>query len=105
MTDPRAKEIVDGLGDAAGSKADQQASQQIVSALRTHRDSVSGVAAIPLKDEQLSSKIMASARTRSQELQKSASTSSTAERPVPVWLVLAWLAALAAFVLLWWKLG
>ncbi|MEK7413153.1 MAG: hypothetical protein AAB263_07535 [Planctomycetota bacterium] len=105
MTDQRAKEIVDGLGDAGGSEADQQASRQIVSALRTHRDSVSGVAAVPLKDEQLSSKIMASAKTRSQELQKSAAPSATAERPVPMWLILAWVAALAAFIVLWWKFG
>ena len=104
MTDQRAKDIVDGLGEAAGNDADRQASQQIVSALRTHRDSVSGISSIPLDDPQLSSKVMADARSRSQEIRE-ASAAKPVERPIPLWLWLAWLLAIAAFAVAWWKLS
>jgi hypothetical protein len=100
VSDPRAKEIVDGLAEAAPSDADRRASQVMVDALRAHRDSASGIAAVPQHDEQLSSKLMAEARSRSQEI-RDASARRT-EHPVPWWLWLAWLGAIGLFAAGWW---
>ncbi len=100
MSDPRAKEIVDGLGDAAPGEADRHASQVMVDALRAHRGRLAGEAAIPEHDRVLSSKIMAEARTRSQEIRQVASA-RPADRPIPWWLWLAWLAAAGGLVFLW----
>lgn len=100
MSDQRAKEIVDGLGDAAAGDADRDASQVMVDALRAHRGRVSGAAAVPEHDQQLSSKIMAEARTRSQEIRQAAAA-KPADRPIPWWLWLAWLAAAGGLAFLW----
>lgn len=105
MSDQRTKDIIDGMGDAGGSEADRQASAHMVSALRAHRDQVSGIASIPLQDEHMSSALLASARSRSQELRKAATKASASERPIPLWLVLAWLAALIGFIILWSRAG
>jgi hypothetical protein len=68
-------------------------------ALRAHRDKASGSASVPLHDEQLSSKLMAEARSRSQEIRDA--SSKRVDKPVPWWLWLAWLAAIALFVAGW----
>jgi hypothetical protein len=99
VNDPRAKEIVDGLAEAAPSDADRRASQVMVDALRAHRDHASGSAAVPLQDPQLSSKIMAEARSRSQEIRDA--SSKRVDKPVPWWLWLAWLGAIGLFVAGW----
>ncbi|MBN8524975.1 MAG: hypothetical protein J0M02_06555 [Planctomycetes bacterium] len=99
MTDPRSKEIVDGLAEAAPTEADRRASQVMVDALRAHREQASGSAAVPLSDPQLSSKVMAEARSRSQEIRDAAA--QRREQPVPWWLWLAWLAAIGLFAAGW----
>ena len=103
MTDPRAKEIVDGLAEAAPTDADRRASQIVVDALRAHRDHASGAAAVPQHDPQLSSKIMAEARSRSQEIRDAAV--KRVDKPVPWWLWLAWLGAIILFAAGWWWLA
>lgn len=99
MTDPRSKEIVDGLAEAAPTEADRRASQVMVDALRAHREHASGAAGVPLTDAQLSSKIMAEARSRSQEIRDAAG--ARREQPVPWWLWLAWIGAVALFAAGW----
>lgn len=103
MSDPRSKEIVEGLGDAAADEADRNASQVMVDALRAHRSQLSGAAAVPEHDRQLSSKIMAEAQTRSQQIRQAA-TAKPHDRPIPWWLWLAWLAAAGVLVFLWFRL-
>lgn len=100
MSDQRAKEIVDGLAEAAPGEADRHASQVMVDALRQHRGRVSGAAAVPEHDRTLSSKIMAEARSRSQEIRQAA-TPKPHDRPIPWWLWLAWIAAAGLLVFLW----
>lgn len=102
MTDPRSKEIIDGLGDAATGDVDRQTSQAVVDVLRAHRGAVSGSAAVPEVDPVLSSRVMAEARTRSQEIRLSATSGpARVDRPIPWWLWLAWIVAIAAFVAMW----
>jgi hypothetical protein len=99
VSDPRSKEIVDGLAEAAANDADRHASQVMVDALRAHREHASGAAAVPLHDPQLSSQIMAEARSRSQEIRDA--SSKRVDKPVPWWLWLAWLGAIGLFVAGW----
>ena len=101
MSDARSQQIVDGLGDAALGEVDRQASRAVVDVLRAHRATASGAAAVPAVDPALSSKVMAEARTRSQEIRLAGRAPARADRPIPWWLWLAWIAALAAFVVLW----
>ena len=104
VSDQRAKDIVTGLGDAAPSEADRHASQVMVDALRTHRAAASGAAAVPENDAKLSSQLMAEARTRSQEI-RAAAQRPDAGRPIPGWLWLAWLAAIALLAAGWYWLA
>jgi len=93
-------DLTAGLGE---TPADRKASQIMVEALRAHRDSASGAAAVPLEDAQLSSKIMAEARSRSQEIRDA--SAKRVEKPIPWWLWLAWLAAIGLFVAGWFWLS
>lgn len=97
MSDPRSKEIVDGLD--APSEADRNASRVMVDALRAHRESASGAAAVPAQDQKLSAAIMAEARSRSQEIREA--TTRRSDKPIPWWLWLAWLAAIGLFAAGW----
>ncbi len=90
------QDLTAGLGE---TPEDRKASQIMVEALRTHRDTASGAAAVPLQDPLLSSKIMAEARSRSQEIRDA--TAKRVEKPIPWWLWLAWLAAIGLFVAGW----
>jgi hypothetical protein len=89
----------DLTADLGETPADRKASQIMVEALRAHRDKASGLAAVPLTDPQLSSKIMAEARSRSQEIRNAAA--KRVEKPIPWWLWLAWIAAIALFAAGW----
>jgi len=89
----------DLTADLGETPADRQASQVMVEALRAHRDTASGLAAVPQDDPQLSSKIMAEARSRSQEIRHAAA--KRVERPIPWWLWLAWIAAIGLFAAGW----
>lgn len=100
MPEQRSHDLVAGLGE---TPADRKASQIMVDALRAHRDAASGAAGVPEQDAQLSSKIMAEARSRSQEIREAAAR--RVERPIPWWLWLAWLAAIALFAAGWFWLG
>jgi len=89
-------DLTAGLGE---TPADRKASQIMVDALRAHRSTASGAAGVPIEDPHLSSKIMAEARSRSQEIK--AGAAKRIERPIPWWLWLAWLAAIGLFVAGW----
>ena len=89
----------DLTADLGETPAERKASQIMVEALRAHRDKASGLAAVPPTDPQLSSKIMAEARSRSQEIRNAAA--KRVEKPIPWWLWLAWIAAIALFAAGW----
>jgi len=99
VTETRSREIVDGLAEAAPTEADRKDSQIMVDALRAHRDSASGTAAVPLSDPKLDAQVLGEARTRSQEIRQAAA--KRVERPIPWWLWLAWIAAIALFIAGW----
>lgn len=96
MPDQTTRDIAEGLGE---TESDRRDSRILVEALRTHRDVASGAAAVPEQDAQLSSRIMAEARSRSQEIREAAAR--RVERPIPWWLWLAWLAAIGLFAAAW----
>lgn len=97
---PDSQQITEGLGE---TPADRKASQVMVDALRAHKERASGLSAVPLDDPQLSSQIMAEARTRSQEIRSAAARRD--DKPIPWWLWLAWLAAIALFAAGWFWLA
>jgi hypothetical protein len=103
VSDPRTSEIVAGLADAAPTEADREASRVMVHALRAHKDRVGGIAHVPETDPQLSSKILNEAQQRSRQIISQRQT--PVERPIPWWLWLAWIAAIAGVALAWWKLA
>ena len=96
MPEQSSHDLTAGLGETA---ADRKASQIMVDALRAHRETASGSASVPLDDQQLSSKLMAEARSRSQEIRDA--SAKRVEKPIPWWLWLAWLAAIALFAAGW----
>ena len=90
------QDLTAGLGE---TDADRKASRIMVDALRAHRDTASGAAGVPLEDAQLSSKLMAEARSRSQEIRNA--SAKRVDRPIPWWLWLAWIAAIGLFAAGW----
>ena len=100
VSEPQPNDITAGLGD---TPADRKASQIMIDALRTHRAAASGAAGVPDQDPQLSSKIMAEARSRSQEIR--AGAAKREDRPIPWWLWLAWIGAVALFAAAWYYLA
>lgn len=90
-------------GDA--TEVDKRDSQLIYEALRRHKDALAGEAQLPSEDRVLSERILAQARTRSAEI-RDASRSATSRqlgtgRPLPLWLILAWVAVTVGLVLAW----
>jgi len=97
--------IAEGADADGASEADQRDSQLIYEALRRHKDALAGEAQIPGDDRVLSERILAQARTRSAEI-RGASRPSTSRhpgtgRPLPLWLIVAWIVVTAGLVLAW----
>lgn len=94
--------------------ADARASAAILAALRQRRASLGGEAGSPVDDGRLSERILSEARVRSARIAGSAVGAGPSDRsarvaapgrPIPWWLWLAWLAALAGAALAWWLLA
>ncbi len=81
---------------------ERQSSKVLYEALKGRRDDVGGASRLPADDRQLSETILAEARKRSAQIsagtRRSTQVLATPARPIPGWLILAWLAAIAAVV-------
>jgi len=84
----------------AADDAERSDSKVIYDALRSRQDELGGARAIPAEDQSLSERIHQEAVRRSEELraskvQKHASSRLpfSEEQPLPVWLIIAWVAA------------
>jgi hypothetical protein len=87
----------------ARNDAERHESRVLFDALERRRSEVGGVAQIPARDEKLSEKILTEAKKRSVQITASRQASvsqalQTPSQPIPWWLWLAWLVAIAAVV-------
>ena len=87
----------------AKDEAERRESRVLYEALRTRKDQIGAVNQIPAKDEKLSEQILSEARSRSAEISAARHRSGSqavevASKPIPWWLWLAWLVAIAAVI-------
>jgi hypothetical protein len=87
----------------AKDDAERRESRVLYEALRTRKDQIGAVTQIPAKDEKLSEQILAEARSRSAEISAARHRSGSqaveaASKPIPWWLWLAWLLAIAGVI-------
>jgi hypothetical protein len=97
-------ELLKVVDSEAKDEAERRESRVLYEALRTRRDQIGAVNQIPARDEKLSEQILNQARSRSAEIsaarQRSASQAiEAASKPIPWWLWLAWLVAIAGVIL------
>ncbi len=83
--------------------AERRESRVLVDALRSRRDQLDGASQIPARDPKLSEQILGEARKRSAQISASRQASisqalNAAAKPIPWWLWLAWILAVAAVV-------
>ncbi len=96
----------DGLDQAmaGASPAEQRDTRVLLDALAERRARVGGAADLPA-DPALSERILAEARTRSAQIsgagQHTTGRFAPKAQPIPWWLWLAWLAAIAGAVVAW----
>lgn len=96
---------LDPQSGPAGGDPDARASEAILGALRARSASLGGAAGSPADDGRLSERILSEARARSARIAGGAQGGpAPAGRPIPWWLWLGWLVALAAAALAWWRL-
>ena len=97
--------IAEGSADAK----EQQDSQVLYDALRRHRDTLAGAAKVSFQDPALSERILSEARNRSAEIRAAQRPPGARPglhgRPLPKWLLLAWVVAIVAFLAAWYLLG
>ena len=94
----------------AKDDAERRESRVLVDALRTRRDQLDGASQIPAKDAKLSEQILGEARKRSAQISASRQASISQalhppSKPIPWWLWLAWILAIAAVVVAFSFLG
>jgi hypothetical protein len=103
------RETRQAIDEGASNESERRDSQVLYDALRRHRDDLGGAAGLgdasgPITGP-LSERILSEAKSRSAEIRaarRNPSTRSLAPgRAVPWWLILAWIAAVAAFVGVW----
>ena len=87
----------------AKDDAERRESRVLVDALRTRRDQIDGASQIPAKDVKLSEQILGEARKRSAQISASRQASisqalTPPAKPIPWWLWLAWILAIAGVV-------
>jgi hypothetical protein len=102
MPDP-GEELLKVVDREAKDEAERRESRVLYEALRTRKDQIGAVTHIPARDEKLSEQILNQARSRSAEIsatrQRSGSQAvEAASKPIPWWLYLAWLVAIAGVV-------
>ena len=87
----------------AKDDAERHESRVLVDALRNRRDQIDGASQIPAKDAKLSEQILGEARKRSAQISASRQASisqalTPPAKPIPWWLWLAWILAIAGVV-------
>lgn len=90
--------------------AERRESRVLVDALRNRREQIDGASQIPAKDAKLSEQILGEARKRSAQISASRQASisqalNPPSRPIPWWLWLAWILAIAGVVVAFMYLG
>ncbi len=91
------------ITEGAADDCERKDSQVLYEALRRHRDDLGGAARVPV-DAALSDRILTEARSRSAEIRARRPPSSRhviAGRPLPWWLIIAWVLAATAFGIAW----
>ena len=92
----------------AADDRERQASRVLYEALKANRDAIDGESRLPAEDRQLSETILAEARRRSAQISAGARRSTQVlaapAKPIPTWLILAWLLAIAAVIVAIWRL-
>jgi hypothetical protein len=99
----KADVLYEAIDQEAADEPERSDSKLLYQALNERRGELSGSAHIPAEDKGLSEKIMAQARSRSEQISRSRMNSSSnrlskSGRPIPWWLIFAWLLALGAVV-------
>lgn len=94
----------------AKDDAERRASRVLVDVLRSRRDQLDGASQIPAKDVKLSEQILGEARKRSAQISASRQASisqalTPPAKPIPWWLWLGWILAIAAVVVAFSYLG
>jgi hypothetical protein len=102
MPDP-GEELLKVVDREAKDEVERRESRVLYEALRTRKDQIGAVTQIPARDEKLSEQILNQARSRSAEIsatrQRSGSQAvEAASKPIPWWLYLAWLVAIAGVI-------
>ena len=94
---------------SARDGAERHDSKAIYDALQRHGPAVGGQASLPADDRQLSTRILAEARTRSAEVAAARRTTSARMpaqgAPIPWWVALGWVLAIAGLLAAWRWLG
>ena len=111
MADPEPKdqELYSTIDREARDDGERRDSKVIYEALKRRRDDIGGAAEIPAEDKQLSERILNAARTRSTQL-SGARASAVSGRPastgapIPWWLIVAWIVAIAGVAAAWWSM-
>lgn len=98
------EDIYSVVDQQAKDDAERRESRALVDALHTRRDHISGASQIPAKDAKLSEQILGEARKRSAQISASRQASisqalTPPAKPIPWWLWLAWVLAIAGVVL------
>jgi hypothetical protein len=100
-TDPKSKTdvIYAAIDSEAADDAERSDSKVLYQALNARRGELGAAAEIPADDKNLSERIMSRARTRSEQISRTRVSSAGYNKdgkPIPLWLILAWLVAIAA---------
>jgi hypothetical protein len=97
------EDIYSVVDKEAKDDAERRESRVLVDALRSRRDQLDGASQIPAKDPKLSEQILGEARKRSAQISASRQASisqalNPPSKPIPWWLWLAWILAIAGVV-------
>ena len=98
------EDIYATVDSEAKDDAERRESRVLLDALTSRRDQLGGVAQIPAHDQKLSEQILAEAKKRSAQISASRQQSVSQSlqpptRPIPWWLWVAWIVAVAGVVI------
>jgi hypothetical protein len=103
MSTPEQDQLHDAIDEGTSDPRLRQDSRLILQALQAKKDQLKGETALP-QDQSLSERILADARRRSAQISASrGGTGHRAQAPsrsIPWWMIIAWLVAIAAVVLI-----
>jgi hypothetical protein len=100
---PEPEDLYSVVDREAKDEAERRDSRVLFDALHARRSEVGGLSQIPIRDNKLSEKILSEARKRSAQISASRQSSISQAlqppaRPIPWWLWVAWLIAIAGVV-------